>query len=148
MNDSMPQNNLVFSHSAAVEDMAQKLSDKFVDSRDAVFGLKRVIEDTWESPIGMPEVQPCCEFRKEDHEYDNAFKDYVDKKTLCFNRADDDVDRIPIHEKVLGTMRENMDGNKALKWQHYGTQKGFHVSFPNTKTNDDCFNFDPRERPW
>lgn len=138
-----------------VELMAEKLSRKFNESRDVVLDLKRVIEDTWNGSSAQPEplrTDYCCDFEKENHEYDASFKTHVNLTSMCFTRTrprpDEPFHLVSMDQKVLDKMMEN--ANKKLTWQHFGTQQGFYAIYPASQMNpkDDCYRYDPRERPW
>ena len=136
-----------------VKDMAEKLSKKFVQSRDIVFELKRVIEKHWNEPSTTTSstnaAEPCCKFQNEQHEYFNGFKNHVDFTNSCYNKADEEVEVMRVHPEVMKKMKSNRVTDSTLKWQHFGTQNGFHSMYPALLMNEkNCHDFDPRERPW
>ena len=143
---------------AAAAEMADKLSLKFRESRKIVSDLKNVIEKTWKNE-GQTS-SPCCEFcvdRAADgdddhhcHEYDNAFKNFVDRDSLCHNAAEEEVALMAVDPAVANKMKSNLNSKPTTKWQHFGTQTGFHVLYPASAMNAPsmCHDFDPRERPW
>ena len=132
-----------------VEEMAEKLSKRFSQSRSIVAGLKRVIEDTWETASVIDEID-CCNFRSNEYEYSAAFKTPVDRDKFCYNRAAETVETLPVDKEVLDQMKKNLKKNPDVKWQHFGTTSGFHVTYPKSRRRspDNCYAYDPRARPW
>ena len=133
-----------------VDEMAEKLSIRFSQSRSIVADLKRVIEDTWDETASVINEIDCCMFRSKQDEYSADFKKVVDPSNFCYNRAAETVKTLPVDKKVLKKMKDNFRDYPDVKWQHFGTTSGFHVTYPKSlrRSPDNCYAYDPRARPW
>ena len=130
--------------------MADYLSEKLTATRSVVETLKGVIETAWTSKTPL-NVDPCCQFDTENanFEYDPPFKSVVDRDHICSKQADAETHVQPIDESILETMKHQLSQGNHIKWQHFGTQDGFFVSYPAAlKNTDQCYDYDPRKRPW
>ena len=136
------------------------MSEKFVQSRKVVQGLKEVIEGAWPSeaarssaattPSGDEKgIDACCDFSVEGKEFDASFKTQVDKNTACYSVVAPGTVSMTVDESIVKNMTDNLAKHSTLKWQHFGTQTGFFSMYPATQMMpDNCHKFDPRERPW
>ena len=89
-------------------------------------------------------------FEDDKAEYDSTFKTPVDKSSFCYNRAAQTVKTLPVNNQVLEMLEQNLQNHPTVKWQHFGTKSGFHVTYPKSlrRDRDNCYAFDPRSRPW
>ena len=80
----------------------------------------------------------------------SAFRTPVDKSSFCYQRAAQTVKKLPVGNKVLAILEENLQNYPTVKWQYFGTKSGLHVTYPKSlrRNPNNCYGYDSRSRPW